>query len=566
MLCFCRQVCVLANPWFFQHIVDTYAIQFNHYSTVQFFRGVGLWLLIAVMIVFAATLFKSFQDFITSVFSQSIGLELYSAVISHLLALPYAALEDMASGNVLSIVERFRAEVEKFLVVSINTSFSAVIGIVLVTLFAAQIHWSLAMAILFALPLVVVANLSLGKKARSLHQKIAQASALLKGATVESLRNIEIVKISGLVSEETQRLAATSHSIFEMELQKSRYLRQITLLQIMTSNIVHTAVLFFMLFLVYGRLISIGQYFSLFIYLFYVFGPLHELSTVVNLQREVRASLDEVKCIMSITPEVAKTGAIVLADITDLEFQNIWFSQSNGKFMLKGVNLEVSRGEVVAFVGPSGAGKTTLLKLIVGLYSPQAGDIRLNGISAQDIDLTAFRRKIGFVTQDSQLFSGTIRDNLLFVCPGSSDQECLEALRLAALEPMLQRSRYGLDTRIGEGGMSLSGGERQRLAIARALLRHPQILIFDEATSSLDPLTEEGIASTVRGLRDQSSLITILISHRLSTTMHADRIYVLNQGEIVERGSHSSLLGEGGLYTTLWTLQQGERATVEAQI
>ncbi|HEY3875016.1 MAG TPA: ATP-binding cassette domain-containing protein, partial [Candidatus Kapabacteria bacterium] len=166
---------------------------------------------------------------------------------------------------------------------------------------------------------------------------------------------------------------------------------------------------------------------------------------------------------------------------------------------------------------------------------------------------------IGFVTQDTQLFSGSIRENLLFVNPHATDGECMEMLHKASCQSLLARAPQGLDTVIGEGGVKVSGGEKQRLSIARALLRRPNLLVFDEATSSLDSLTEEEITGTIREVSTGSDLITVLIAHRLSTIMHADRIYVLEQGQIVESGEHHDLLAMKGLYYAMWRQQIGER-------
>jgi ATP-binding cassette subfamily B protein len=209
-------------------------------------------------------------------------------------------------------------------------------------------------------------------------------------------------------------------------------------------------------------------------------------------------------------------------------------------------------------VGPSGSGKTTLVKLLVGLYRPQSGHIFYNGTREDEIGIDGLREKIGFVTQDSQLFSGSIRENLLFVQPGATDAECMDVLRQAAVGSLLARAEKGLDTVIGEGGVKVSGGEKQRLSIARALLRKPQLLVFDEATSSLDSLTEEEISQTIRDVAASRDAITILIAHRLSTVMHADRIYVLERGRIVEFGGHDELVDRKGLYYAMWRQQVGE--------
>ena len=212
----------------------------------------------------------------------------------------------------------------------------------------------------------------------------------------------------------------------------------------------------------------------------------------------------------------------------------------------------------------SGSGKTTLVKLLVGLYQPDSGRILYNGHPGNTVDLDALRERIGFVTQDTQLFSGTIRENLLFVNPGASDADCLDVLQKASCQSLLARADRGLDSVIGEGGVKVSGGEKQRLSIARALLRRPDLLVFDEATSALDSLTEEEITETIREVSSRGNQITILIAHRLSTIMHADTIHVLEHGRVVESGRHSELLEMKGLYYAMWRQQIGERRILRA--
>ena len=216
-------------------------------------------------------------------------------------------------------------------------------------------------------------------------------------------------------------------------------------------------------------------------------------------------------------------------------------------------------------MGPSGSGKTTLMKLLVGLYRTREGSILYNGIDENNINFDDLRNQIGFVTQDTQLFSGTIRENLLFVNPAATENDLIDVLKKASCMNLLSRADNGLETMIGEGGLKLSGGEKQRLSIARALLRKPHLLIFDEATSSLDSLTEEEITNTIKDISSQREQISILIAHRLSTIMHADRIYVLEKGDVVETGTHEKLLEEKGLYYAMWRQQIGERKKMQRE-
>jgi ATP-binding cassette subfamily B protein len=251
---------------------------------------------------------------------------------------------------------------------------------------------------------------------------------------------------------------------------------------------------------------------------------------------------------------------IVVDTLEDIRFRDVVFQHKTSPCKaVDGISFEVKTGETIAFVGPSGSGKSTLVKLLVGLYRPVSGEIYFNGHPSSQIRYNPLRRQIGFVSQEAQLFAGTIKENLLFVQSDATDQQIRDALHKAACDDLLIRSSQGIDTVIGEGGIKLSGGEKQRISIARALVRHPRLLIFDEATSALDSLTEQDITNTIRDISMSREQISILIAHRLSTIMHADVIYVLEKGTIVETGSHERLLALKGLYYAMWRQQIGER-------
>src|SRR6266581_2863577 len=301
------------------------------------------------------------------------------------------------------------------------------------------------------------------------------------------------------------------------------------------------------------------------IYSFYIFTPLQELGNVINTYRETEVSLQNFQDILDTPRDPKPIDPEPVNELLTLQFEGVSFQHHSSSILaLDEISFSAAQGDTVAFVGPSGAGKSTLVKLLVGLYAPKSGTILYNGIPSNRVDLDVLREMIGFVTQDTQLFSGSIRENLLFVNPNASDAECLKVLQQAAAHSLMARADRGLDTLIGEGGVKVSGGEKQRLSIARALLRHPQLLVFDEATSSLDSLTEEEISRTIREVATNQEAITILIAHRLSTVMHADRIFVLERGHIVEFGRHSELLDQKGLYYAMWRQQVGEREAIAA--
>ena len=554
-----NQVFSLLDPLIFRHVIDEYATRYKEYTTAQFFRGVSLLLGAAVGVAFVSRVAKNFQDYFVNVVTQRLGAELYADGVRHSLGLPYSLFEDQRSGETLGKLTKVRTDVEKLIVIAVNTLFTTLVGVIFVMVYAFTVHWLIAPVFFLTVPLLGVLSGVLSKRIKKIQQVIVAETTALAGSTTESLRNIELVKSLGLAGQEIERLNATTDKILRLELRKVRTLRLLSFIQGTAVNALRTSILFLMLYLIFTQQITVGQFFSLFIYSFFIFGPLQELGTVINTYRETEASLETYQKILDLPLEVKPVQPQALGELDALAFEDVAFThQTAAAPALTGVSFAAERGETLAFVGPSGSGKTTLVKLLVGLYPPQSGRILYNGTAGTEIDLEELRAQIGFVTQDTQLFSGSIRENLLFVNPDATDAECLEVLKKAACDSLLARADRGLDTVIGEGGVKVSGGEKQRLSIARALLRRPRLLVFDEATSSLDSLTEEEITETIREVAS-SHVITILIAHRLSTVLHADRIHVLERGRIVESGRHEELLEQKGLYYAMWRQQVGER-------
>ena len=555
-----NQVFSLLDPLIFRYVIDEYATRYQEYTTGQFFRGVGLLLGAAVSVAFISRVAKNFQDYFINVITQRIGAQIYADGIRHSLALPYQVFEDQRSGETLGILQKVRNDVEKLISQSINLLFTTLVGIVFVMVYAFSVHWVIAPVYLSTVPLLGILSSVLSRRIKRIQTEIVGETTALAGSTTESLRNIELVKSLGLAQQEVTRLNNTTDRILALELKKVRYLRSLSFVQGTAVNALRTAILFLMLYLIYVQAITVGQFFSLFIYSFFIFGPLQELGNVINVYREAEASLARFQTILDIPFEPQPENPVPITDLHDLAFRGVGFTHlTAGVPALTGVTFDVRRGETIAFVGPSGAGKSTLVKLLVGLYRPAVGQILYDGHRHDTVDLDGLRNRIGFVTQETQLFSGTIRENLQFVQPDATDAACLDALHAAACDSLLARADKGLDTRIGEGGVKVSGGERQRLSIARALLRRPYLLVFDEATSSLDSITEEEISRTIRNVNRAEDAITILIAHRLSTILHADRIYVLERGRIVEQGRHEDLIERKGLYYAMWRQQIGER-------
>ncbi len=551
----------LIDPLIFRHVLDDYVSKFKEISGSEFFGGVGQLVLLMMGAAFVSRVAKNFQDYYTNVLTQRLGVQIYSQGVEHSLKLPYQVFEDQRSGETLGKLQKVRNDTEKVIQSAVGFVFTTLIGVLFVIGYSFYVHWSIVPAYFLGMTVIAWMSWVLGRKIKNIQKTIVAQTTALAGSTTESLRNIELVKSLGLAEQEIERLNSTTDKILQLELQKVKYVRRLSFLQGTVVNALRNGILFLMLYLVFTQAITYGQFFALYIYSFFIFSPLQELGNIINTFREAEASLNVFEDILKTPIERKPLHPVKIGNIETLTFEDVSFKHlTASNYALQHISFETSRGETIAFVGPSGAGKTTLVKLLVGLYPPPSGRILYNCVSGSDINFDELRERIGFVTQDTQLFSGTIRENLLFVNPAATDEECMEVLQKASCQSLLARAPQGLDTVIGEGGVKVSGGEKQRLSIARALLRRPNLLVFDEATSSLDSLTEEEITETIREVSAGRDLITIMIAHRLSTIMHADRIYVLEQGQIVESGKHHDLIEMKGLYYAMWRQQIGERA------
>ena len=562
-----NQTFSLLDPLILRKIIDDYATaavtQKLNLSTEQFFRGAGTLILMAMGVAMVSRIAKAFQDYYVNVIIQRLGAQIYSDGLRHSLELPYSVFEDQRSGETLGKLQKVRTDVEKLIANFINVLFTSLIGIIFVVVYAINVYWLIAPVYFSMVPILGILSSVLSKKIKVIQKTIVAETTALAGATTESLRNIELVKSLGLGQQETIRLNNTTDKILKLELKKVRYLRSLSFVQGTCVNLLRNAILLMMLYLVFTNRITVGDFISMFIYSFFIFGPLQELGNIINIYRETQVSLDNFQQILHTPKEARPSHPVPLTSIQTLAFEQVSFKhQTATNRALDSISFGIRLGETIAFVGPSGSGKTTLVKLLVGLYKPEQGRILYNGIPGEQLDLDNLREQMGFVTQDTQLFSGTIRENLLFVAPQATDADCLEALRKAACGSLLARADKGLDTVIGEGGVKVSGGEKQRLSIARALLRNPTLLVFDEATSALDSLTEEEISKTIRDVSTSASHMTILIAHRLSTVLHADCIYVLERGRVAEAGKHLDLLSQKGLYYAMWRQQIGERHAI----
>ncbi len=555
-----NQLFSLVGPQLTRILTDKYATHFHDFTQAQFLKGVILLLLAGVAAALISRIAKNFQDKYVNVITQKVGTKLYADSLEHSFALPYSVFEDQRSGELLQKIQKARLDSQSIIMSSINIIFLTLVSMVVVMAYAFYVHWLIGTVFLSLVPILGLVGLAVSRRIREAQRKIVRETANLAGSTTETLRNVELVKSLGLESQETDRLNNVNQKVLELELKKVKLIRMLSFVQGSVVNLATTALQLLLLWFIFKGVITLGQFFSLLFYSFFVFQPLYELGNIMSQYQEAKASLGILDEVLKMPKAPQPENPKEISEVKTFTFDKVSFSyQSASHDAINDISFTLSPGETAAFVGPSGSGKTTILKLLVGLYAPTGGEILVNGIAHDELDFEKFRKRIGYVSQDTQLFAGTIRDNLLFVKPDASDEECIEAIRGAAALPILERAGQGLDTKIGEGGIKISGGERQRLAIARALLREPTMLIFDEATSSLDSMTEKEISKTIAEIGERrKDIIMVLVAHRLSTVRHADTIYVLEKGHLEESGSHDELLLKVGLYSALWRSQTAE--------
>jgi len=566
-----NQIFSFIDPFLLGKVIDKYVKHYKDFLSagqeIEFVKGVLFFVGLAVGAAMISRIAKNFQDYFLNTIIQRLGAKVYQDGLKHSLKLPYSVFEDQRSGETLGILQKVRIDSERLISALVNILFTSIVGIIFVVVFSVNIYWPIAPFYFATVPVLGWISWALSKKIKKVQKGIVAETTALAGSTTESLRNIELVKSLGLTEQEIDRLNRTTDKILKLELKKVKYIRSISFVQGTFVNLMRNSIIFLVIYLIFKEKVTEGQFITLYMYSFYVFGPLQELGNIINIYREAEVSLLNFEKILNTSPEPVPAQPVVIPQVNQLEFHGVRFKHPTAtSYALEGISFDVNRGETIAFVGPSGSGKTTLVKLLVGLYQPESGYISYNGVDGKEIDLNDFRKQIGFVTQDTQLFAGTIRENLLFVAPQSTDEQCLAALAQASCHSLMARAEKGLDTMIGEGGVKVSGGEKQRLSIARSLLRNPSLLILDEATSALDSITEEEITNTIKEINHDRELITILIAHRLSTVMHADRIYVLEHGNVIESGRHEELIEQKGLYYAMWRQQIGERKKIEMKV
>ena len=544
----------LSSSYFVQHLVDSVLVRGE--GRLLNALGIGM-----ILVLLFRSLFGMLRQYLVAHVGRKVDLVLIAGYARHVLTLPLRFFEMRQVGEILSRVND-AAKVRE--AISGTTLTAVVDATVVVLLLVVLFFYDLPLALMSAafVPLLVASVMLHHPAVRRLSQDAMESGAQLSAHLVEDVSGVETGKAFGAerarAEEGEDRLIQLIGDIFSLQ----KLGLSINAAGMFVTTLAGIVILWYGGHRVIAGALTVGQLLFFYTLLGYLLGPLERLASVNLRLQDALVAVDRLYQILDI--EVEKLNEVKKAPFRGvrdgLELHDVGFGYGFRAPVLEKVNLRVPAGKTVAILGESGSGKSTLLKLLMGFYPPSEGRITIDGVDLRDFDLESLRRGIGLVSQDPFIFNGTIGDNILLGRPEATQEEAMGAARLAGLEEFITSLPERYETVIGERGANLSGGQRQRLAIARALVRKPDILIFDEATSHLDTATERVIQDNLKTVLTGKTVI--LVAHRLSTVREADLIYVLHRGRIVEEGSHQQLLAREGWYWKLWRSQRGEAEEV----
>ncbi|WP_058826015.1 ABC transporter ATP-binding protein [Haloferax sp. Q22] len=513
---------------------------------------------------------------------QGLGLAVYSNRVQHavrvdtydaLQRLDMAFFDDKQTGQVLSILDGDVRNLRTFLDSTLSGGLQLVVAVVGIAGVLFYLNAQLAVVTLVAVPLLAVFTVWFMRTIRPLYRALRESVGALNTRIENNVSGMEVIKASATEDYETDRVADASMDYYRRALAVVRldYLYQPSM-ELLAGVAFAATFAIGGVWLIFGPPahftgdLLVGEFVTFLFMTQRFIDPLSGAGRIVNSYENARASGERIfgladrEAVVRDAPDAAALDAVA----GRVEFDRVSFAYATGREVLRDVSFTAEPGETVALVGPTGAGKSTVAKLLLRLYEPTDGAVRVDSHDVRDVEIRSLREAIGYVSQDVYLFDGTVRENLLYGAFDASEPEMVAAASAAEAHEFVSRLPDGYDTRIGERGVKLSGGQRQRLSIARAMLQNPRILVLDEATSAVDTETELLIQRALDRL--SAGRTTLVIAHRLSTVRRADAIVVLDEGEVVESGTHDELVELGGLYATLWGIQAGDVSGVSADI
>jgi ATP-binding cassette subfamily B protein len=477
----------------------------------------------------------------------------------HVQKLDLAFFEDRSTGNLVTILNDDVNQLERFLDGGANNLIQVATTVIAVGAVFFAISPMIALLAFTPIPIIVLGAFYFQRRAQPLYAEVRERVGSLGSRLSANVSGITTIKSFATEGFEAERIRVDSGAYLEAN-------RKAIAISSAFIPVIRMAILagFTATFLLGGLMtlngtLNVGAYGVLVFLTQRLLWPLTNLAETVDLYERAMASSRRILDLLETPVSIRdKEDARQLKEVRGrIEFQHINFAYGNGERVLHDINLEIEAGSTVAFVGQTGSGKSTLIKLLLRFYQPDSGRILIDGQSIDAVSLDSLRRKIGLVSQDVFLFQGTIGENIAYGSADATPDRIRAAAVAAEATEFIERLPHGYDTIVGERGQKLSGGQRQRLSIARALMKNPPVLILDEATSAVDNDTEAAIQRSLQ--RISHSCTTLVIAHRLSTIVHADCIYVIDKGRIIESGTHAELLQRGGIYAALWSVQTGQQ-------
>lgn len=538
----------LLVPWLFKFLIDDVLIEGNEIILNYIAGG-------AVLLYFLKGIFNYAQKYLISGLSQQVIVDLRNELYQHLQKLSLSFFERQRTGDLMSRITNDVNVIQTSLTTGLSNLVLQPIMVVGIVGFLLYIDWKLALVSFLIIPLISFAISRFGFKMRSISTKIQNEMSNVTNILQETLSAVRIVKAFNNENKEIKRFLKANDRTLEENLKGVQVEATITPIVELIIALGSAAFLWYGGHKVLNGQMTTGELITFIGYIGLLISPINILSQSYNLMQKAIGASERVFNLLDIDERVKESeDAFEMPEIEgSVQFKDVTFSYNEKEKVLKNINLSVSSGEMVAFVGPSGAGKTTMVNLIPRFYDVDLGEVLIDSINVKDVKLDSLRKQIGIVPQETVLFKGTVAENIAYGADHKSKEEIVKAAQKANADQFINGFEKGYDSEVGERGVSLSGGQKQRISIARALLTDHKILILDEATSSLDLKSESLIQEALeRLIKDKT---TFVIAHRLSTVINADKIVVLEDGEIVEIGKHKELIKNEGHYFNLYKSQ-----------
>ncbi len=522
------------------------------------------YIILSFVVTFAANLIGILESYLNTWIAQHITFDMRNTMYKHLQKMSQRFFTTNNQGDIITRMTSDISGVQQIITSTLTSIISNSITLVVALVVMFRENWILALIGVIIVPLFTIPTRSAGKTRWSITKESQACSDEINGILNEtmSVSGQLLVKLFGMEEKEYSRYEAVNKKMINLNIRESMAGRWFRMALNTFTNIGPMLIYLVggIIMMKYDSTVTVGQITVLVALLGKMYGPVNQLLNIQVDWIRSMAMFTRIFEYYDMPVEIENSPDAITPDHADgeVEFRHVRFYYEPDREILKDISFELEKGKCIAIVGPSGSGKSTLINLIPRMYDAIDGEVLFDGVNVKDLDLAFLRENIGIVSQETYLFNGTIRDNLLYAKPDATDEELINACKQANIYEFIENQETGLDTVVGNRGLKLSGGEKQRISIARILLKDPALMIFDEATSALDSISEQKIQDAIEPLIE--SRTSILIAHRLSTILAADEILVVKDGEIVERGTHSDLIDDGGVYAQLYETQFSKAA------